>query len=82
MKVKAHIRVAKGSNGKSQLTATVKPSTAPLTMANGTPLPTIAFAVVFEVPDAMFRQAEQVIATLTIPESQAQIAADITERVA
>lgn len=80
MKVKAHIRVARGSNGKAQLAATVKPSTSPLTMANGTPLPTIAFTVEFEVPDAMFRHAEQVIATLTIPESQAEILADVTER--
>jgi hypothetical protein len=81
VKIKAHIRVAKDRNGRNKIAATVKPNPHPLTKADGTVLPTISFAVEFDVPDGMFRQAEQVIATLTIPESQAEIAAEVRELV-
>jgi hypothetical protein len=80
MKVKAYLRVAKDRNGRSRVQANAKPSQAPLTRSDGTILPTVSFAVELDVPDAMFRRAEQVIATLTIPESQAEIAAEVTER--
>lgn len=80
MKVKACIRVGRDRQGRHRLVATSKPSHLPLTKSDGTELPTVAFAVEFDVPDAMFRQAEQAIATLVIPESQATIAAEVRER--
>lgn len=77
MKVKAHIRVGKDRRGHTQLTATTKPSLRPLSKSNGTVLPTVAFAVEFDVPDSMFKRAEDVIATVTIQD--AEIAAEVRE---
>jgi hypothetical protein len=80
MKIKAHIRIGFDKKTRNyKLEATVNPSSTPIRRGNGTDLPTVAFAVMFDVPDVMFRQAEQVIATMTIPESQARIVADVTE---
>lgn len=77
MKVKAYIRVARSSHGKPRVTATQRPSSHPMTDTDGTPLPTVAFAVQFDVPDVMFRQAEQLIATVEI--TQAHPLATVTE---
>jgi hypothetical protein len=80
MKVKAYVRIARDPDRPlyPKIEATVKPSSRPLTRSDGrTELPTIAFALELIVPDALFRQAEQVIATVTIPEAAATVAADV-----
>jgi len=83
MKVKACVRVAHGNRGGSRVpvtkvAVTQKPIHDALTYIDGLssrPLPTVAFAVEFDIPDAMFKRAEQVIATMTIPEESATVAA-------
>ena len=79
MKVKAYMRVGHDARRrKTQLDVTAKPTARALKGSNGNELPTVAFAVEFEIPDEMFKRAEQVIATLTIPEQHATIAAEVT----
>jgi hypothetical protein len=65
MIVKAYVRVAKGSRGP-KLIATVKPNTTPLEDGNRNPIPTVFFAVQFDVPDESFRRAQQVIAEVKV----------------
>lgn len=78
MKVRTHLRVAYDKKRRTtSMVANVKPSAAPLTNGFKEPLPTVAFALDLEIPDVMFRRAEEVIATLTIPEGAAQIAAEV-----
>ena len=77
MRIRAYMRVAESPRSRPRITVTTKPNGRALTDAGGHELPTVAFAVDFEVPDAMFRQAEQVIATISVPESAATIAADV-----
>lgn len=79
MKVRAYIRVAKMANGKAKVDASRSPHDRPLSSSNGEALPTVAFAIDLVVPDGLFTRAEQVIATLTIPEEQARILADVVE---
>lgn len=86
MKVKAYIRVAHGKNTRNSRSAvtkvavTQKPTNDALTYVDSrlgrhVTMPTVAFAVEFDIPDAMFKRAEQVIATMTIPEESATVAA-------
>lgn len=79
MKVRAYMRVAKMASGKAKVDAGRQPNDRPLVASNGEVLPTVAFAIDLEVPQAMFHRAEQVIATLTIPEEQVEILADVVE---
>jgi hypothetical protein len=79
MKVKTYIRVARNGTRQPIVAANVKPSHKPLSSTTGKPLPTVAFAVEMDVPDAMFKRAEQVLATLTVSESIAAIAAEVSE---
>jgi len=80
MKLTAYIRVARNPDrAKAQIAANLKPNTAPLTNSRGDALPTIAFAIKLDIPDAMFSRASQVIAELTIPEESAEIAATVRE---
>jgi hypothetical protein len=72
MIVKAYIRVAEGGNGKPRIIATTRSSAEPIKTQFGAALPTVAFAIEFDVPDALFEQAEQVVATVTIPEEAAR----------
>lgn len=82
MKVKTYMRVGYDQKRrKTMVEANAKPSGRALRGSNGTDLPTVAFAVEFEIPDQMFKQAEQVIATLTIRQENALIAAEVTPRV-
>lgn len=78
MKVRVHMRVGKGSRGP-QVHASVKPSDRPLADSSGVPIPTVAFAIDFDLPEALFHRAEEVIAKLTVPEDQAKIAAEVAQ---
>lgn len=79
MKVKTHLRVGYDKRRrKPQVVANVRPNHTPLSA--GSPqefLPTVAFAIVLDIPDAMFERAGQVIAELTIPEDAVEIAAEV-----
>lgn len=79
MKTRIYLRVAKNPSGrtKAKVQAGAKPSSVPLTDSSGYELPTVAFAIDVDLPDAAFKQAEQVIAELTIPEGQYRVAADV-----
>lgn len=80
MKARVHLRVAYNKRRRAHaVNATITPINAPLTNARGEPLPTVAFGLVLDIPDAMFAQAEQIIAELTIPESAARIAVEVKQ---
>lgn len=85
MKVRAYLRVAKtgrGSRSPYKIHASSKPDHRPLSSGYGrseTVLPTVAFAIDVDIPDKLFKQAEQVIAEITIPEDQAVIAAEVAQ---
>ena len=81
MKAKVYIRIAKSKRGSTFLVeanGTPRAAHKPLVGSGADPLPTVAFAVNFEIPDSAFRSAEQVIAEIKIPESELTIAADVT----
>jgi hypothetical protein len=42
-------------------------------------LPTIAFAIDVEIPDKAFKQAENVIAEIVIPDGSWEIAAEVSQ---
>lgn len=82
MKVKAHIRVARDPKRRTaspRIVATMRPMPGPLLGHSGDVLPTVAFAVEFDIPDSMFKRAEEVIATVVIPEDQVEIAAEVRQ---
>lgn len=77
MKAKVYMRVGRKSNGgKPSVVGTAKPTLAFLRDVNGV-IPTVAFAVELEIPDALFKQAENVIATIKVDTEKATIAAHI-----
>lgn len=81
MKTKIYMRIAKHPTGRKatyKVHAGTEPDQRPLIGPSAQVLPTVAFAVEFEIPDAAFRGAEQVIAQINIPESELEIAADVT----
>lgn len=81
MKATLYLRLAKHPRGRDasyKVAAGVKPSREPL-WAGDQPLPTVAFAVKFDIPDAAFNQAERVIAEIAIPEDELEIAADVKQ---
>lgn len=80
MKAKVYLRVARNpDSGRTHVAANVRPNSSPLTTGAGDALPTVAFGVVLDIPDRMFKQAEQIIAELKIPESAVEIAAEVVQ---
>lgn len=80
MKAKVYMRVARKSSSKRGFIVEGKPTPSyrPLMDSNGGALPTVAFALEMDIPDKMFKVAENVLATIEIPESAAQVAAEVT----
>lgn len=77
MKVTAYLRIGYVKRtGHKKLAVNAKPSYVPLARGENA-MPTVAFAIALEIPDAAFTRAEQVIAQITVPEEVAAIAADI-----
>lgn len=79
MRITVYIRVAKGE-GRTKISATTKPNYKPLTTGSGwreKPMPTAAFAIALDVPDVMFKRAEQVLAELEVAEHDIRIAAEV-----
>lgn len=78
MKARVYLRVARDKKRRTtKVMANVKPNHAPIADPSGNLLPTIAFGLDLEIPDKVFEQAEQVIATIQIPDSAAEIAAEV-----
>jgi len=77
MKVKAHMRVGRQKQGAPKIAVGLKPNARPLANSSGVEIPTVMFAIELNIPDSEFRKAEQVIAELTIRESET--AADVRE---
>jgi hypothetical protein len=77
VKQKVHLRVAKDARGKGHVMATARPSSTPIYNNRNQPLPTVAFAVVLNVPDELFDQAQKVIAEIDVSGDQVQIAAEV-----
>jgi hypothetical protein len=77
VKAKVYMRVGQKSlGGKPSVSGTAKPNLAPLSDVNGV-IPTVAFAVELDIPDALFKQAENVIATIKVDAEKATIAASV-----
>jgi hypothetical protein len=80
MKVKTHLRVAKTPRG-ARVEASTKPNYKPLMGSQGSwnerPLPTAAFAVVLDIPDDLFKRAEQVLAEIAVDSDIAGIATEV-----
>lgn len=77
MKTKVYMRVArKGSGTKASVAANVKPTLTPLSDNNG-PLATVAFALVLDIPDSLFKRAEDVIAEIKVDGRKVKVAAEV-----
>lgn len=63
--------------GPFKVNAGTKPKHAPLIDAQGHDMPTVAFGITVDIPEAAFKQAEQVIAELTLPDDAFEVAADV-----
>ena len=78
MKDKVYLRVAKTKRGKLRYTASTRPSNAPISEQYGdTFLPTISFALELDIPDELFKKAEQTIAKINLEAKDVNINAEI-----
>lgn len=82
MKCRVYLRVAQDDNRRGEhppyrLKATESPKYEPLADGSARPLPTAAFALDLDIPDAVFRHAERVLAELVVPEDRATAAVEI-----
>lgn len=73
VKVKVHMRIAKGLNGRYHVQATRKASHEPLKDNNGWAYPTVAFALNLEIDDEEFQKAEKVLAEVQVPSGDVRI---------
>lgn len=82
MKTKIYIRIGQHKNGRLSASASTKPNYDPLrgtkSYGNAKALPTLAFAVEFEFPDALLKQAEQVAAKINLEKKDAVVCGKIT----
>jgi hypothetical protein len=78
MKTKVYLRIAKGSKG-SRVSASPKPCYEPIrnaksyTSDSDKALPTVAFALELDIPDDLFKQAEQVAAQINLTKKGATV---------
>lgn len=83
MKVTAYLRVATDERSRTaqgrrtKVVASNRPSDAPIYNSADEALPTVAFAIDLDVPDAMFRRAEDVVAELKVTPRSGKIAATV-----
>lgn len=78
-KVRAYIRIAEKQNGEHVVHASQKPNHEPVKTYAGQHLPTASFALDLDVPDEMFRRAEQVLAEIKIMEDGMDIATEVVQ---
>lgn len=76
--MKIYLRVAKTDRpGKFKVAAAAKPNHKPLTKADMTVLPTAAFAIEVDIPEAAFQLPERVIGELALTEDDCRSAATL-----
>lgn len=72
----------KGRDAKFKVSASPKPNASPLKAGAGgfdvRDLPTIHFAVEFDIPEKKLKEAEQTLAVIKVPEESVAIAADVS----
>lgn len=80
MKTKIYLRIAKNKKGGVATSATTRPTYDPLhSQQYGKPtFPTVAFAVEFDIPDALFKQAEEVVAKINLEKKNGVVCGKIT----
>jgi hypothetical protein len=79
MKTKVYLRIARDARGRAKTAVTSKPTDAPLYDVHNNALPTVAFAILVDIPGLMFDRASQVLAEITVPEEDAKIAAEVVQ---
>jgi hypothetical protein len=85
MKAKVYMRIASHPSGRAapyKVAASVQPNYTPLTTGQGfseTVLPTVAFAVEFEIPESKIFAAEQAVAEIKLREEDLAVAATVTD---
>jgi hypothetical protein len=75
VKVKVYFRIAKTGKGVYKVRASMKLNTYPVGRTR--PNPTVAFAIVFDIPDDKFKEAEKVIAEIPIGNDKITIPIEI-----
>lgn len=83
MKITTYIRVAQGGKKGFRVDASNTPNPQPLKIAGGYNrpdefLPTVSFAVNFDIPEELFNQAETIIGEINIGLKQALVTNEIT----
>lgn len=81
MQARLYIKIARTKRGYRATVSTARPSRTPLedNTWRKRPLPTVFFGVDFKIPDEAFDVATKVIAEVTIPVSNLEIAADVVQ---
>jgi len=80
MKTRIYLRIARGSRGKSRVMASVSPKIEPIKSGSGYSveyLPTVYFAVDFNIPNDLFEQAQIPIAEINVAMKDAKVAGEI-----
>jgi len=83
MNTRIYLRIAKTGNRRGyKVAASTTPNYAPLEGNKGwntncKSYPTVAFAVDFNIPDELFKQAERVLGEINITTKQARVATEI-----
>jgi hypothetical protein len=72
MKVKAYLRFAVAKRGV-KIEASAKPVYDPISTVPGEFLPTVSFAVEFDIPDELFEQAERTVASVNVALNGAKV---------
>lgn len=79
-KVRTCLRVGrKPQSGGFLVSAQNNPNPRPLESKPGKAIPTVSFAILLDIPDAMFDRAGEVVAEITVPEEDIVIAAKVQE---
>ena len=75
MKITTYLRIAQGGRRGYKVSASSTPVYEPLMSSayNKRFLPTVFFAVNFDIPEVLFKQAEQVIGTIDVQTKQATV---------
>lgn len=78
-KIRAYFRVGRGRRGY-KISASTRPNYEPIKNVSYNSysfLPTVSFAVDFDMPDELFKQAEKVIGEINIALNKAEVAAEV-----
>lgn len=82
MKYKIYLRIGRGNRGY-KVSASSHPINDPIktqSYPQNKFIPTVSFAVIFDIPDELFRRAEKVVAELNIKEDEANISGEIQKK--